>query len=152
MWTLAEVCLCVFWKLLTAQWLGRRWGPYLPSLARAELLRLQRYHVGRAPERAQGPASPFPTPAKPQHPGMMPFPFSATQRPEVWRLTSPSIIIKEGKRVDLAHLCGLPQRKRLQRREPLGCFYLPSSVGWSIPLSTLLPLPSMCAGEKVGWD
>ena len=133
-----SMCVCVFWKLLTAQLLGRRWGCYLPSLERAELLRLQRYHVGRAPERVQGPASPYPTPAKPQHPGMMPFPCSATQRPKVRRLTSSSIITKEGKRVDLVHLCGLPPRPNLsnsseasEKRAASGAL-LPPFISWLI--------------------
>lgn len=93
---------------------------------------------GESPGKGSRASLPLPTPANTQHPGMTPFPCSATQRPKVRRLTSPSIITKEGKRVDLVHLCGLPPRPNLsnsseasEKRAASGAL-LPPFISWLI--------------------
>ena len=86
--TLAGACVCVesCWQI--SGWAeGGRAVP--ASLARAELLGRQRQSVGRARERARAPSSPLLTPARPQHPAVVPFLWSATQRPKLPRPVSP---------------------------------------------------------------
>ena len=131
-----STCVCVL-KAADSSVAGQKMRALSSISGKSRAAEAPEISCGESPGKGSRASFPFPTPAKPQHPGMMPFPFSATQRSKVWRLTSPSIIIKEGKTVDLAHFCGLPQRPNLSNsseasEKRASGVLLPPFISWLI--------------------
>lgn len=77
-----STCVCVL-KAADSSVAGQKMRALSSISGKSRAAEAPEISCGESPGKGSRASFPFLTPAKPQHPGMMPLPFSATQRPKV---------------------------------------------------------------------